>query len=299
LLGRYLPVTNHLTLFAAACSPYFMWGAPASFLILIVLKRWIPATIAACLTVGATIVQLPIYLGSTHDASATASVRVMTANLKLGQADANALVAATRSGIDVLAVQELTFDEVDRLSKAGLDKIFPYRVLRPHTVASGAGLYSRFPIHSATSIGKFEMAFFTARIEMPSVAVDPTMVVAHLSGPWPQPIDQWDEDMRLLPPTMADIAKKAGSGAVIVAGDFNSTIDMQPFRQLLQDGYQDAAEQAGAGMTRSYPADSTIPPLLGIDHILIRDCTASSATTVPLPGSDHRALLATLQIPHQ
>ena len=34
---------------------------------------------------------------------------------------------------------------------------------------------------------------------------------------------------------------------MIVAGDFNSTTDMRPFRALLRNGYRDAAEQSGAG----------------------------------------------------
>ncbi|WP_425294985.1 hypothetical protein [Mycolicibacterium vanbaalenii] len=37
---------------------------------------------------------------------------------------------------------------------------------------------------------------------------------------------------------MENLAAEAGNGAVIVAGDFNSTPDMHQFRQLLTNGYR-------------------------------------------------------------
>jgi hypothetical protein len=47
---------------------------------------------------------------------------------------------------------------------------------------------------------------------------------------------------------------------VILAGD--------EFRRLLRDGYRDSAGQAGAGLTRTHPADIFLPPLLAVDHVL-------------------------------
>lgn len=83
---------------------------------------------------------------------------------------------------------------------------------------------------------------------------------------------------------------------MIVAGDFNATVDMRPFRDLLGAGYRDAAEQSGAGLTRSFPADSALPPLIGIDHILTRNSTATAARTVRIDGSDHLGLIATVHL---
>jgi endonuclease/exonuclease/phosphatase (EEP) superfamily protein YafD len=60
----------------------------------------------------------------------------------------------------------------------------------------------------------------------------------------------------------------------------------------LCDGYHDAAAQAGAGLTRTDPADIFLPPLFAVDHILTRGATATPVRTSPLPGSDHRALIA-------
>jgi endonuclease/exonuclease/phosphatase (EEP) superfamily protein YafD len=81
---------------------------------------------------------------------------------------------------------------------------------------------------------------------------------------------------------------------VVVAGDFNATVDHAQFRDLLDHGYSDAAEQSGAGYLPTYPNDRWYGPLIGIDHVLVRGMRAGSVDTYGLPGSDHRALLARL-----
>ena len=88
-----------------------------------------------------------------------------------------------------------------------------------------------------------------------------------------------------------------GNGAVIVAGDFNSTTDMLGFRRLLKNGYHDAAEQSGAGLNPTFPANSAVPPLVGIDHILVRNASAGEVRTLRIPGSDHLGLAATVRVP--
>jgi endonuclease/exonuclease/phosphatase (EEP) superfamily protein YafD len=57
------------------------------------------------------------------------------------------------------------------------------------------------------------------------------------------------------------------------------------------------ATEAGAGLTRTYPNRRSRPPRIGIDHVLVHNCVATSARTVVLPGSDHRGLVATLDVP--
>jgi endonuclease/exonuclease/phosphatase (EEP) superfamily protein YafD len=81
---------------------------------------------------------------------------------------------------------------------------------------------------------------------------------------------------------------------VVVAGDFNATVDHAQFRDLLDHGYADAAESSGAGYLPTYPTDRWYGPLIGIDHVLFRGMQADSADTYDLPGSDHRAVLARL-----
>ncbi|MGB1226237.1 MAG: endonuclease/exonuclease/phosphatase family protein, partial [Mycobacterium sp.] len=89
----------------------------------------------------------------------------------------------------------------------------------------------------------------------------------------------------------------AGPGAVIVAGDFNSTPDMRQFRDLLTDGYRDAVDQIGAGWGPTFPSRPLFPPLITIDHVITRNAAVSSIHTVEVRGSDHRALLASVSLP--
>lgn len=107
----------------------------------------------------------------------------------------------------------------------------------------------------------------SARIRVEGIDVDPTVLVVHLPGPWPLPIGDWVGDTERLQGTLADVSSRAGRGCVIVAGDFNSTLDMKPFRQLLTAGYRDAVEEAGAGYLPTYPANSHVPPFMAIDHV--------------------------------
>jgi hypothetical protein len=66
-------------------------------------------------------------------------------------------------------------------------------------------------------------------------------------------------------------------------------LDNLEFRRLLRGGYRDAAEQAGAGLTRTHPADvPLLPPVFAVDHILTRECAATFVRTLTIPGSDWR-----------
>jgi endonuclease/exonuclease/phosphatase (EEP) superfamily protein YafD len=90
----------------------------------------------------------------------------------------------------------------------------------------------------------------------------------------------------------------SGCDPMIVGGDFNATPDTVQFRTILGAGFADAADQAGAGSTRTYPADRWYPPLIAIDHVLSRNGpVATDLRTVAIKGSDHRALVVRVAVP--
>lgn len=295
LAVRYAPITNHSLVIAAVAAPYLMLGAPLAALLLLGARRWLPALVAVVLTALTVAVQLPLYAADdAPSAPVAATVRVLTANLGMGQADPVALTALARQSADVLMVQEMTPEAVAGLEAAGIDQTFPHRVLDPRNVAAGIGLWSRYPLTESARIDGFEMPLLRARLAVPGLAKPVTVASIHFGAPWPQPLDGWRTDIARFPQVLRSLA---ASGPVIVAGDFNATMMMRPFRALLTDGYRDAGEQAGAGLARTYPNRPPWPAVLGIDHVLLRGCTATSVHPAPLPGSDHRALLATVTIP--
>jgi len=296
LAARFITVTNHATLIAAAMSPYLTVGAAVACAILLLSRHWWTASAAAVLTAAAVAAQLPLFVASNQIPGTAIPVRVLTANVREGTADATALATVLRASADIVAFQELTPELVAGLKQQGLDSDFPHQALAPRPGAVGVGVVSRHPIVGSRRIAGYQQGVVSADIQIPGAAETATLIAAHLSGPWPQPIDGWRRDISRFPDTLSEVAARAGSGAVIVAGDFNATIDMAPFRRLLRDGFHSAAEQAGAGFVRSFPADATIPPAIGIDHVLTLNSAASRVGTVRIPGSDHLAVLATVNL---
>ena len=90
-----------------------------------------------------------------------------------------------------------------------------------------------------------------------------------------------------------------GDSPLILAGDFNATLDHAQFRRLLRLGYVDAASQAGNGLVLTWgPLPDRCLTLLAIDHVLIdRRCAVLTTSAHWLTGSDHRALYAKLRLP--
>ena len=50
-------------------------------------------------------------------------------------------------------------------------------------------------------------------------------------------------------------------------------------------------------MTRTHPADIWLPPVFAVDHVLTRGCVPTAVRTLAIKDSDHRALVADLQLP--
>lgn len=297
LLSRYLPISHEVVLVLAAASPYLTPLAVVAMVLFAVGRRWVSTILAAGLAVVMLAVLAPRYIGPEKVGVASVPLRVVSANLGLGQADARSLVALADVAADVLVVQEMTPQLAAAMSAAGLDVAFPHRAIDPQPVAAGIGLWSRHPIVAAEPIGGYQMPMLRARVRLPGVRFDTTVLAVHLAAPWVQPLRWFRGDIERLASTLRVLAREAGAGAVIVAGDLNATYDMRPFRELLDEGYRDAGEQAGAGLTRTYPSRPWRPPVVGIDHVLVRNCTATSAQTVTVSGSDHRGLAATVDVP--
>ena len=293
LLRRWTP-TTWWGLGLVAGSPYLLLAAPLGVLIAVLRRRRVVALIAVVATVLGVVTQARLYTSDDVTGARVRTLSVMTLNLRLGEADPAAVVAAVRrDDVDVLMLQELTTQEQAALQKAGLDRLLPHHVSRPRVAAEGTGLWSRFPLRDARALPQLTFATVAARVMVPGVALPPTMVALHLAGPVPDTAE-WRQDVTTLPSVLDPLPADA---PVIVGGDFNATPDNIRFRALLSGGYQDAADQAGAGMTRTYPAGRWYPPLLAIDHVLTRDASATGAATISITGSDHRGLLVTAALP--
>ncbi|PZS31984.1 MAG: endonuclease/exonuclease/phosphatase family protein [Pseudonocardiales bacterium] len=274
-----------------AFAPYIEFGAAASLAIFAAGRMLAGVLLATACLIGLVVTHAGLFVADT--APSGPRLTVLTANLKVGGADARDLVASVRSHhVDVLMVQELTGPELDALSAAGLGAMLPYSVSEARPLYAGTGMWSRYPLSGISRRSDFVNAFVTASIR-PSAAMPAVQLAAlHLPGPFPVSAD-WTRDVERLRHLLAGWSRAA---PVIIGGDFNATLDTARFHTLLADGFRDAADQAGAGLTATYPADLWLPPLIAIDHVLTRDAVATRIDTLTIPGSDHRALLVRIGV---
>jgi endonuclease/exonuclease/phosphatase family metal-dependent hydrolase len=99
-----------------------------------------------------------------------------------------------------------------------------------------------------------------------------------------------------------DQAAALREGPLVMAGDFNATLDHAPMRSLLGLGLSDAARQSNAGWQPTWPGgdnpDHELPlgvQVMAIDHVLVsRQLSAISTSTYSVFDSDHLALVARL-----
>jgi len=225
-------------------------------------------------------------------------LRVLTANLLGGRASAEAVVGLVRSTrADVLFLQELTGDAVTRLKRAGLSELLPSELTDGGgDSARGNGIYARYPLRYGVRVAPTSAAQPAARLDLPAGGCV-QLVCVHSLPPMPlwsrRAVARWGGELAALPPP--------GDPPVILAGDFNATLDHAHFRRLLRLGHVDAASQAGHGLAPTWgPEPGGRPALLAIDHVLLDPrCAVLATSTHPLPGSDHRALSAEIRLAGQ
>jgi endonuclease/exonuclease/phosphatase family metal-dependent hydrolase len=223
-------------------------------------------------------------------------LRVLTANLRLGRAEAAPVVdLVRRTGADVLFVQELTDDAASRLSRAGLDALLPHnRIQTVPRGGRGSGIYARYPLDDGLSLAPSALAQPASRLKLPTGGIV-QLICVHSLPPRPawsaRAVRNWHRELAALP--------APGDAPVIMAGDFNATLDHEQFRALLRRGYADAASEAGHGLLPTWgPPPASRPGLLAIDHVLVdRRCAVRSVSVHRLPGTDHRLLYAELRLP--
>ncbi|MGV0871979.1 endonuclease/exonuclease/phosphatase family protein [Mycolicibacterium sp. XJ879] len=301
LAARSQSLSNVIELIFAVASPFTPILAILGLGFALLGRRLLLSLLAAAVIVITLAIQVPwYYFWSPTGPGPHAEIRVLSSNLRKGQAEPSSFVELAREYADVIVAPELTPEEVRHFSQAGIEEDFPYAALSPAPGAGGMGLWSRFPLVRLSPGKQRNTTVIAARLRVPGTRFDPLVAGVHVISPVTAEADsfsRWQSGISGIKATLNNLTEKAGPAAVIVAGDFNSTPDMRQFRDLLTDGYRDAVEQTGAGFAPTFPSNKWFPPVLVIDHILTRNAAASSIRTVNIPGSDHRALLATIKMP--
>lgn len=218
--------------------------------------------------------------------------RIMTLNTKEGGADASQIVNTVKDEhVEILALQEVSADLINRLATAGIAHYLPYSVAAQQTWHDNGGvnvLYSAAPMEAAnTNLIPVESS------SIPAVTIDfagrkVCFGSVHPFSPRPSNQGLWNKSLD----SIAQL--RMYPSLYVLMGDFNSTWDHASFRYLLGNRFLDSGEQAGEGVHMTYPA---MLPIAEIDHIVHdKGVNVGDLETKYIHGSDHRALLATLEV---
>ncbi|MEV7037419.1 endonuclease/exonuclease/phosphatase family protein [Amycolatopsis sp. NPDC051061] len=276
------------TLVALSLTPYVAAAGVVFGGLALALRRWWAGGIALVLAIVLAVLVLPRLSASDQRDVHGKTLRVLASNLLYGQADPKAVVDLVREQrIDVLNLVELTPRAVDGLTAAGLFQALPFRVLHPAPGAFGSGIVSRFPLKEVNLTGDSAAKQPGAQADLGDGVVAEIVAVHPISPDVDTP--QWEREIK-------DLSRAAGEhGLRILAGDFNATLDHAAFRTVLSRGYNDAAEERGAGLSPTWPSSS---PVVTIDHVVVDNRAAVEDYRVfGVAGSDHRAVFAEVRLP--
>ncbi|MFY9262733.1 MAG: endonuclease/exonuclease/phosphatase family protein [Actinomycetaceae bacterium] len=230
--------------------------------------------------------------GITADGYGDGSITVLTYNTLGGETSMEALAdVVVANGVDVIVLPETATARGDEL--VGL---LGQRGLEFQHFDTGIDMYdAEFRstiLLVADSLGQYRMSDLisgtsAAVAAEPVSGEGPVFVGVHPIAPLPEFIDSWQAEID------AVYALCATDTPLVMAGDFNSTVDHQ-----LALGYHctDAARQAGSGAVGTWP--SFAPAKLGvpIDRV-VHDGSlyeGTSAAVIEVGDSDHRGLLVRL-----
>ena len=258
------------------------------------LRRRPARLVAALLAVALAAVHLswvvPAFVADDRAPLGPGRLRVYAQNMLFGGADPASVVATARDA-DVLVLTEITTSAAARLDRAGIGASQPYQAggTLPTGGAGGTRLYSRFPVRVSHQLAQpLGGTDWVVRVDVPDVGLV-TVVGVHP----PRPVrggSDWLEHQQQL-------RRLVPRERTVVAGDFNAVDSHPGLRGFRADGFRDSDELVGAGWQPTYPAEGPVPPLIGIDHVLVSpDLTATASRTVSTPGTDHRGVLAAVAL---
>ena len=222
--------------------------------------------------------------------------RVMTLNVYKGEADAQAIVDLVRNErVEVLALQETTSGFIERLKNAHIETYLPYSQVSTMDGAYGNGLWSATPLadpvddavnSSASFMPGGTVAFSGGQRRVRFVSV-------HTTSPWQGDWRQWKRSLDELGLKRADEGTR-----YVFMGDFNATMDHASMREFLGTRFHDAAYGSGHGFAFTAPANLfAVPSLTAVDHVVVdSDIMAGQVQVKRISGSDHAALLATIDV---
>jgi len=291
--------TGWVLVTTVAFVPYFAVAALVAAGVQAAVRHWAALAVTGAAVVALAVVLVPRAVADAQPPAGGAELTVMSVNLYVGQTDLGKVVDLVEEHEpDLLSVQELTPGAAEGLADLGLEELLPYSILEPDELAVGTGLYSAHPMERIATVGRDGIFYqIGAEVDLGGEAV--RFMAVHTAAPaTPERIPLWEDDFEQMP-------RPDGGAPWVLAGDFNATLDHDNLRGLLTDGYTDAADAAGEGLTPTWrPIEGGYlngivrPPAVTLDHVLAEDGLAVlDYAVLGKDGSDHAPVLATLRLP--
>ena len=211
------------------------------------------------------------------------SVSVASQNIEAhsgtGTASAKALAA---TGANVVAVQEM-----DATSRTDVRAVLDAHYGHSYQVGT-VGLWSSYPILNARpqSFGLGWNRALSAELDTPAGPV--SIYVVHAASA--RPSDHTDRDIMLA--NLAATVARDDNKRIIAVGDFNAAASDRHFAPIKARLSEPNQDHGLAGFT--WPAWPF--PVTRLDHVLTRGLEVTSNTVFPAGDSDHRAVLARMNL---
>jgi endonuclease/exonuclease/phosphatase family metal-dependent hydrolase len=223
------------------------------------------------------------------------ALRIVSANLRRGGSDAEAFARLVASlAPDVVAVQELVARHADALAR-----VLPWGLLAPARDYSGMGIALARP----GAVTRLPLPCRDAYIaEVASAALDGgavQVINVHLQAPHIPPVWRTVSARRGQVRGILDYLDASPARRRALVGDLNATPLWPAYRRLagrLEDGALAVARQRGVPPRRTWGPGPAAPRLFRIDHVLLDGLVARDVRVVPVPGSDHHAVVADLDL---
>lgn len=286
---HYHSARGTTAIYVTAGVPLMLVVAVAAVVLFLLFRRWMALCLAVAALIGLGYTQAPLWVS--QNVSAGERFTVVSANLMVGSGDIDALAAQVESvDASLVSLQEVTPAALERIRASTLVRRLPYQYVITGDAAGGTMLLSTSPLADQQRIPNSLLNNLSARTALPG-ASSTTVLGVHIAAPLTGYADDWNRELAGLRERLAALP----AGPVVVAGDFNATWDHAQYRALLDDGFADAAAQAGAGFVPTYPTDRFGGrPLAAIDHVIVRGFTSANFYTFDLEGSDHRGVVVSL-----
>ncbi|MCO4744083.1 MAG: endonuclease/exonuclease/phosphatase family protein [Proteobacteria bacterium] len=232
---------------------------------------------------------LPGTLGAGPDVEA--NLRVVSSNVLMVNAVPEELLAELFAyEPDVVVLQE--YSPQFEAAADPFRNAYPYSFEASAEHSFGYAVFSRLPIERVLEVEVKGVTVLEADIEVNGRTVRFANVHAlpPIRGGL---VADWHAEL-------AELSRRYANhgGALVLAGDLNATRHHPSFQSLLKKAdLVDGHAAVGRAAARTWPYGGTLPPLVRLDHVLVKGVVAVDVSEGHPVGTDHTPIIADLWVP--